>query len=91
MLREGGATVETCLTRGFHLTLARAPRPQELAILARAHERALREFQADPEAAKQLLQTGETRSDTQLDPAELAACTTVASTLLSLDATITRE
>ncbi len=91
MMNEGGAGAESRLTRGFRLVLARAPRAAELAVLTRAYERALREFQADAEGAKELLQVGEALNDTKLDAAELAALTTIASTLLCADETITKQ
>ena len=91
MMSEGGASTEERLTRGFRLILARPPHASELAVLTRAYERALRQFQADAAGAEQLLQVGEVRNDLRLDPAELAALTTVASTLLCMDTTITKE
>jgi hypothetical protein len=91
MMSEGGASTKTRLTRGFLLVLARSPREVELAVLTQAYERALRGFKADAEGVKGLLQVGETRNDARLEPAELAALTTVASTLLCMDQTITKE
>jgi hypothetical protein len=60
-------------------------------VLAAAIERSIKDFTKDPEAAKQLLTLGEAKSDPKLSPAELAAYTTVASTLINLDETITKE
>jgi hypothetical protein len=91
MMTEGGAGTEARLTLGFRLVLARLPRPAELAVLTRAYEHSLREFQADADGAKQLLQVGEVRNDAKLDAARLAAFTTVATTLLCMDAAITKE
>ena len=45
----------------------------------------------DVEAARKLIAVGETKPDATLNPSELAAWTTVASTMLNLDETITRE
>ncbi|WP_193210944.1 DUF1553 domain-containing protein [Luteolibacter marinus] len=47
-------------------------------------------YQADPEAARSLVATGETKPDPALDPAELAAWTLVASQLLNLDETLNK-
>jgi hypothetical protein len=91
MMGEGGASTEARLTRGFQLVLARPPHAVELAVLTKAYERSLREFKADAEGAKALLQIGEARNDARLDAVELAALTTVASTLLCMDQTITKE
>ena len=42
------------------------------------------------EAAKKLLSVGESPRDEKLDPSELAAWTTVASTILTLDEVVTK-
>jgi len=91
MIQEGGASIESRLTHGFRLLLARKPSPQELQVLTAAVERSIQDFTKDPEAAKQLLSLGEAKTDDKLSAAELAAYTTVASTLINLDETITKE
>jgi hypothetical protein len=91
MISEGGATIESRLTHGFRLLLARNPNPKELQVLTAAVERSIQDFTKDSEAAKELLTLGEAKSDDKLNPAELAAYTTVASTLINLDETITKE
>ncbi len=74
----------------FRTVLARAPRPNEQAILEKSHARALADFRNDPAAAKALLAVGSKSAPADLDPAELAAWATVAGTLLSLDESFTR-
>jgi hypothetical protein len=91
MIREGGTSIESRLTHGFHLLLGRKPSQQELQVLAAAVERSIQDFTKDAEAAKQLLTFGEAKTNDKLSPAELAAYTTVASTLINLDETITKE
>lgn len=91
MIKEGGTSIESRLTHGFRLLLGRKPSPQELEVLAAAVERSIQDFTKDAEAAKQLLTFGEAKTDDKLSPAELAAYTTVASTLINLDETITKE
>lgn len=91
MMLEGGASIEARLTHGFRLVLARLPRPEEMAILKAAFARRLREFQANPADAASLLKVGEAATDATLDVAELASYTTLASTLLNLDETVTKE
>jgi hypothetical protein len=90
MLEEGGATSQSRLIHGFRLLLSRRPQPAELATLSAALERHLQNFRADPEAAKQLLGVGESKTNSQSDPAELAAFSLIASTLLNLDETISK-
>jgi len=91
MIKEGGTSIESRLTHGFRLLLGRKPSLQELQVLAAAVERSIQDFTKDAEAAKQLLTFGEAKTDDKLSHAELAAYTTVASTLINLDETITKE
>jgi hypothetical protein len=91
MILEGGTTTESRIKHGFQLLLARLPSAQELTILSASVERTLGDFQRDPEAAKQLLAVGESKTDSSIDPADLAAFSTLASTLLNLDETINKE
>ena len=91
MIKEGGTSIESRLTHGFRLLLGRKPSSQEIQVLAAAVERSIKDFTKDAEAAKQLLSFGEAKTDDKLSPAELAAYTTVASTLINLDETITKE
>ncbi len=91
MMLEGGATIESRLTHGFRLITARIPRDTEMTILQAALARSLREFQADPTGAASLLKIGEAKTDATLNVAELGAYTALASTMLNLDETVTKE
>jgi hypothetical protein len=91
MIKEGGTSIESRLTHGFRLLLGRNPSQQEFQVLTAAVERSTQGFTKDPEAAKQLMAFGEAKTDDKLPPAELAAYNTVASTLINLDETITKE
>ncbi len=91
MLREGGESPESRLAFGFRLVTARTPRPAEMAILKASLERTLREFQSDPASATSFLKVGEAATDATLSAPELAAYTTLASTLLNLDEAVTKE
>jgi hypothetical protein len=91
MMLEGGDTPETRLKFGFRLALAREPRSLEIAVLKSAWERGLKDFQADTASAAELLKVGEAATDLRLDTAQLAAFTIVASTILNLDETVTKE
>ena len=75
----------------FRETLARAPRADELAVLQRALARERAAFAAEPAIALQLLSMGESLRDTQLPPHEHAAWAQVASLLLNLSETVTRQ
>jgi hypothetical protein len=54
-------------------------------------ERELSLYRKDETSAEKLLTVGESKPDPRLDKAELAAWTTVASMMLNMDETITRE
>ncbi|MFN8858070.1 MAG: hypothetical protein ACK50P_21045, partial [Planctomycetaceae bacterium] len=91
MIEEGGESTEARVTHGMRLVLGRVPSSRELEILAKAVERHRSDFQDDLPAAGELLGFGETRGDSQLHPADLAAFTLLANTLLNLDEAITKE
>jgi hypothetical protein len=60
-------------------------------VLRSAYERARADFAKDPEGAAALLKVGESPRDTTADTVELAALTTVASTILNLDEALVKE
>ena len=65
--------------------LARAFTPAERAIVRRAHQDFLAHYEADTASAARLLAVGESRADSTLATAELAALTMVANQIFSLD------
>jgi hypothetical protein len=91
MIREGGQDPAARVRRGYLLSLAREPAPSERDVLLTIAARQREEFQAHPDEARQLLGVGEHPPYGKLNPVELAAWTTVASTILNLDETITKE
>ena len=91
MMHDGGSDVEAQLTHGFRLVLSCAPKPEELSVLQRAYARSLADFQKDAAAVKSLLSIGDKETDPKQFTPELAAMTTVASTILCLDETVTKQ
>ena len=91
MLVEGGNDDAARLNHGFRLVAGRAATPKELDILQRGCERKRALFAEDPNAAEQFLSHGESKIAAATPAAELAAYTAVASVLLNLDETITKE
>ncbi len=91
MIQEGGETTKSQITHGFKLLLAREPSSHELEILNAAVERARIDFEKDADAASHLISVGEAKNSQSIDPTELATFTLLASTLLNLDETITKE
>jgi hypothetical protein len=90
MLKEGGRQSGQRISYGFRLATGRNPAPAELKILQNAVAQHMAHYQ-DEKAASELLHVGESSYDTNLDARELAAWTAVASTILNLDETITKE
>ena len=91
ILQECEGDTSARLVWAWRLAVARSPRAEELVTVRRLFDKHLAEFQRDPEAAARYLKVGATPAPAALDPAELAAWTDVARTLLNLHETITRS
>lgn len=79
------------IAQAFRMVLSRSPRSDELAVLTADFKAYRDEFHQNSTAARHLLETGESGVDSQLDPAELAALTLVANTILNLDEAISEN
>ena len=91
MINEGGDRPEERIQYAYRRTLARAASPEEsdlLAGLAREQHQVFREHEG---SAPALLAVGQAAGSPTIENAELAAWTTVASTILNLDEAITKE
>ena len=86
MLREGGSTDEARVTWGFRALTARSPSDVERDALLELLEQERQS--TTTAAATRLLSSGEHPRDRTLPAREVAALTTVASTILNHDATI---
>jgi mono/diheme cytochrome c family protein len=75
----------------FRLATAREPEPQEVKILEQQAQQELARYRHNRAEAEKLIKVGESPIDPKLKPAELAAWTMVASTILNLDETMTKE
>jgi Protein of unknown function (DUF1553)/Protein of unknown function (DUF1549)/Planctomycete cytochrome C len=91
VLADGGKTTAERFEFAFRRVLVRSPRPEELKVLTALLEKHEAEFAADKAAAEKLLAVGDLKSPANLDPAELAAWTSVCRVLLNLHETITRN
>jgi hypothetical protein len=91
MLKEGGASAGERLAWALRTATARAPRPEEVAVLREGLERRMREYGTDRAAAEKLLAAGESPRDRSIDAVELAAYATAAAVILNLDEVITRQ
>ena len=88
---EGGKDERSRVEYAFRLATARKPAGKETAVLRGLLKGRLAEFRRDPQAALKLVSVGESPRDKRLDVPELAAWTTVASAILNLDETITKQ
>ncbi len=91
ILAEAGGDADRRIALAFRLATSRRPSPKELGVLREMARVQLATFRRDPNAARKLLGVGELPVDAKRDVSELAAWTTVASAILNLDETITRE
>jgi hypothetical protein len=89
MAAEGGRTAADRIAYGHRLCTARRPAERDLAALVAFHDREAGRFSDDPGSAEALLAAGGGASEGGRP--ERAALTMVASVLLNLDATLTRE
>jgi hypothetical protein len=88
---EGGKDEKGRVDYAFRLATARKPSRKEVGVLRHLLKGRYDEFRRDRNAALKLLSVGEAPRDKRLDIAELAAWTTVASAILNLDETITKQ
>ncbi len=88
MLKEGGNSVVDRISLGFLLLTSRKPNDSELAGLLDLYESELELYKKDQASAIQLLSIGDFPRDKRLDPAETAAYTVVANTIMNFDEAI---
>ena len=91
MLREGGDDDSARVAFGFRLATARAPTAAETRVLTTTLEKLRAEFTAHPEDAAGVIKVGASPIDATLPAPELAAASAVASMILNLDETITKN
>jgi uncharacterized protein DUF1553/uncharacterized protein DUF1549/concanavalin A-like lectin/glucanase superfamily protein/cytochrome c len=90
-LLEGGKDDESRVIYAFRLATARRPTGKEAGVLRDLLKGRRIAFRTDRPSAIKLVGVGESSRDARLDPAELAAWTMVASAILNLDETITKQ
>ncbi|MDX1951833.1 MAG: DUF1553 domain-containing protein, partial [Verrucomicrobiota bacterium] len=79
------------LNLAFAKTVARSPSRKETELLKKLFEKEFKQYSKSTDAAHQLLSVGEAPVATDLNPAEVAAWTSVTRSLLNLHETITRN
>ena len=91
MLLEGGEEQSEQLSYGFQLATGRQPNRTELTTLESSYQRKREIFDSDPQAAEEFLKHGQSARSDKVAPEQFAAYSAVASVLLNLDETITKE
>jgi hypothetical protein len=91
MLTEGGGDAAARIAYAFRVVLSRVPDADEATVLQQQLAQHLDRYTQDEAAAKKVIGHGESKPKPELKPAELAAYTMVASTVLNLDETVNRN
>ncbi|MBL8231305.1 MAG: DUF1553 domain-containing protein [Bryobacterales bacterium] len=91
VMNEAGSDPAKRIQHAFRLTTGRLPQAKELKLLQALAAKQQAHYAAEPGAAAALLQVGDSKSAAGYKPEELAAWTNVASVILNLDETITKE
>jgi len=91
MMSEAGAKPESRIEYAFQLALARKPSAKQQQVLLRTFRQFEANYRADPAAAADYAHQGESAVKPGLDSVELAAWTGLASLILNMDETITKE
>ncbi|GAB3555878.1 DUF1553 domain-containing protein [Spirosoma fluminis] len=86
-----GEQGDKLLDNAFKAIVSRPARPQEIQLMKQLYTEELTDFRKNPKRSKELLSVGEYPVDKKLNPAELAAWTVVASTILNFDEAIIKR
>jgi hypothetical protein len=90
-LLEGGSNSTSRLGYAFKLATARMPSAREARFLLGLLSRQTQRYRRDGNAAVELIRVGQSQPDGRIGAPELAAWTIVASAILNLDETITKQ
>ena len=91
ILEEGGSTTESRFVFAFRTAVAREPTLQEWQVLHQLYRQQYEIYEQDNEAAMKIISAGESSVPEGLDQVEHATWTALASIILNLDETVTRE
>lgn len=91
MILEAGADPVKRVQFAYRRATGRAATAKELQILRDLAAKETQAYKKDLAAADKLLHVGESAYDSKVEKSELAAWTTVASVILNLDETVTKE
>ncbi|MCY7356337.1 MAG: DUF1553 domain-containing protein [Rudanella sp.] len=82
---------QTIINQFFKAVIGRPARQQEMALMNQLYQEELADFQTNTARANELLTVGEYPINTRLPPAQLAAWTVVASTIMNFDEAIVKR
>ncbi len=91
MIASGGTSPADRLKYAYEWTLSRPPSQKEANLLEASLSRRIAHYRNNPAAAKKLISIGDVKNTAKADTAELAAYTVLASTILNMDETLTKE
>ncbi len=91
MLTEGGTTADSQIKFAFRLATGRSPTADEMRVLRTSLERYTTRFRQNSAAAAEFVNHGEAPRNKSLDVVDLAAHTAVASVLLNMDETVSKN
>jgi hypothetical protein len=91
MMKEGGSTPAERIAFGFRLATSRNPRQNETEVMLAGYNHQLAYYRDNKAEAVKLVSQGDSPRDESLDASEVAALSTVASLILNLDETITKQ
>jgi hypothetical protein len=91
MIEDGGSREERRIIHGFRLATGRRPSDNELNVLKEGLDLYQKTYSSDEDAASALINVGESAPPESIDERDLAAYTSLASVILNLDESITRE
>ena len=90
VILHGGRNPEKRIELMSEILLAHDAPPRMEAVLKNSLDQMEKHYSADPKAARDLIDVGESRHDAAIPAPELAAWTMVASEMLNLDETLTK-
>ena len=91
MMTEGGNDVGQRIQFAYELVLSRPPKPEELQIITDTLSGFETRYREDRDSAKEFVSYGDSPVRKKLDLRELAAYSSVASLILNLDETVTKQ
>jgi hypothetical protein len=90
-LLEAGGSAAKRIQFAFRQATGRKASPDEIQLLSSLAQKQEALYRRDKQRASELVHVGESPANAKLNPSELAAWTVVASSILNLDETITKE